>query len=213
MRRLLLVVPLLAFSLLAIDSSAIAVPVALDRPTSVSVIQDGRGAARVLFRLESIAPREHTAVSQAVLRIPFIGEAAERDLRLRVYPVTRPWAEGAVDWYSGWEKPGGDFNEDVYIAFDVDLRELASQIEIDLTPLAKEITESGLQAEGFIVTTDPEESEGLSLADVDRLQQMGQGSLTFSSRQVPTKLPGSRGDRAGKTQGKRVRESRSGTER
>lgn len=106
----------------------------------VSVLQDGRGQGRVAFRVPEIAPGERIVVSSAHLVVPLSGAVSERTLRLRAHPITRAWSGGAT-WTTPWSRPGGDIAEDVYMAFDVDLRR--GSAVLDLTALVKESVERG----------------------------------------------------------------------
>ena len=57
----------------------------------VTVVQDGHGSARVFFRLGAISVSQSTLINRAVLTVPFTGDVADREIELRVCPVTQAW--------------------------------------------------------------------------------------------------------------------------
>lgn len=65
------------------------------RLLDVTVVQDGEGSARIFFRV-AVPFSENTLVERAVLTMPFTGSAAERELELRICPVTQAW--GTPSW-------------------------------------------------------------------------------------------------------------------
>ena len=133
----------------------------------VAVLQDGRGQGRVAFRIPEIAPGERIVVSSAQLVVPLAGAAAERRLRLRAHPITRDWSGGAT-WTTPWSRPGGDIDEDLYMAFDVDLRH--GSAVLDLTALVQEAVEGGQPAHGFVLTADPLDGVGVRSEDLPRFE-------------------------------------------
>ena len=103
--------------ILAVSLSLWAAPVLAEdvsRPiTDVSTIAD-RGAVRVLFKTGAPVEAGALAVEQATITFPVAGELDRRRIELRVHPVTTPWEPGTVDWNSGWSRPGGDFDDELY---------------------------------------------------------------------------------------------------
>jgi hypothetical protein len=149
-------------------------------PSDVTVLQDGRGQSRLVFRLPDIAPGERIAVSSAQVVVSLAGAPAERRLRLRVHPLTRDWSGGSATWTSPWSRPGGDIDEDAYIAADVDLR--SGVAVLDVTPLVKEVVEEGWPAHGFLLTRDPADGVGVPAEDASRFGALS--GATVSVRYV-----------------------------
>ncbi len=162
----------IAVVVLAADSA-----LAMERTLTVqdvAVLQDGRGQGRVAFRVPEIAPGERIVVSSAQLVVPLSGAVSERSLRLRAHPITRAWNGGAT-WTTPWSRPGGDIAEDVYMAFDVDLRR--GSAVLDLTALVKESVEGGQPAHGFLLTADPVDGAGVRSEDLPRFSGLAGGRL------------------------------------
>lgn len=146
-------------------------------------IQDDRGNSRLLFRLDEILPGQGIAVSRASLVLPLAGVAIESRARLRAYAVTREWAPGAVGWTGGWTRPGGDFDEDIYVPVDADLSR--GFLVVDLTPLVKEWAEGEADYHGFVLTTDPADRVGLPSPLRDRLGSISGAEVHLSYVRVP----------------------------
>lgn len=147
--------------------------------SDVSVITDPSGNSRCLFRAADLATLQNVAIARAALVVPFSGEAAERTLRLAVYPVTSEWSAGSVSWSSGWTREGGDFDEEIGARAEVDLRGGSAVARFDVTAHVKEWLEEGASHDGFLLTAQPEFGEGVSSDDVSRL-----GSLTGARLEV-----------------------------
>lgn len=159
----------------------------MDRPTSTTVIHDAEGRSRVLFRLEGIEPAERTGVLRASLSFTPSPTSQRKSARLRIHAVTRPWTDGAVDWDSGWTRPGGDYDEAAYIPFDVDLGESPGTIQVDITALAQALVKGEIEPHGFLLMPDPEEKIGIDSADIGAFESWGTATVTIVTRQVPTR--------------------------
>jgi hypothetical protein len=167
--------------------------------TDVTTITDGLGSSRILFRLGSAIEVENIAIRKAVLH--FRGSAAgERTVPLLVHPVTASWSPGAVGWSAGWSREGGDYDEAVYARVEADLSS-SSEVRIDVTGLMKELLESGLEADGFILTVDPRDGAGIASDDLSAFSGLSGATLEMTYRKSPP-APGQRGARA-KTAGSR----------
>jgi hypothetical protein len=151
----------------------------------VTPILDGEGAARVLFKLDAPIDASNVAVRSAKLTFRALGVPQERRLNLRLHPVTTAWTPGAVDWNTGWSRPGGDFDDARHSRAEIDLREASSELTIDCTAVFKEIVEGGVFADGFILTVDPSEGNGIRTADLARLQGLATATLDVKYRKIP----------------------------
>jgi hypothetical protein len=144
-----------------------------------------RGAARLLFKSAAPIELSNVAIREARLSFPVVGALEDRRIALKVHPVTTAWTPGAVDWNTGWSRPGGDFDDLLYSRSELDLARGAGTVSFDLTAVLKEIVEEGAFADGFIVTIDPEEGEGIRAQDLPRLGALGTANLEIKYRQVP----------------------------
>ncbi len=149
----------------------------------VSVIQDGRGAARVLFRLQdNVRTLSEVSVWKATLRIPLVGLPTEQSIRLRIYPVTRTWSTGTVTWTGGWTREGGDFDAEIFAEKELDLRGAPTEIVLDVTRLLKETLEQRLAGDGFILSVDPRTGSGVSVTDLPRFAGLAASTLDVKYR-------------------------------
>lgn len=168
-------------ALLGIGALAVQAAQAAERSLLVqdlTVLQDGTGQARLLFRTPEIAPGERIIVSDAKLVVPLTGLPMARNLRLWVYPVTRAWSAGAATWTTPWSRGGGDVDDDVHMPVDVDLR--GRFAVLDLTGIVKEAVEEGRPMYGFLVTRDPAEGVGIPLVDAARFTGLGTARMSVS---------------------------------
>jgi hypothetical protein len=153
--------------------------------TDVAVIQNGEGAARVLFRCPEMIAADGIAIRRATLTIPVVGLGEARALHLQLHPVTANWNARAVDWTTSWSRPGGDFDDELYTRTRVDLASGATTASLDVTMLVKEIVEAGMTADGFILSVVPHEGEGIRVEDLPRLAALAGASLAVSYVKVP----------------------------
>jgi hypothetical protein len=151
-----------------------------------TVIQDGRGSARILFRAgPAVAGLTNTSISHASLTFTTAGTPDTRRLRLRIYPVTTAWSALGVSWTTGWNRAGGDYDEEIFTAADLDLSSGTATAVFDVTGILKEVLESGMTADGFILTVDPVGGVGVSVADLTRFGTLGTASFDVRYRNVP----------------------------
>ncbi len=134
----------------------------------VHVIEDGRGAARVLFRVGDVPSLDREAVLRATLRVPYAGAAEGRRMELRVSAVTTAWDAGR-GWSGGWRTPGGDVDPELSARASADLSGSGGVAVFDLTSAFREIHEEGTFADGFLLTERHPSREGLATEDVGRL--------------------------------------------
>ncbi len=159
--------------------------IAEDRSVAVrdlAVIQDGRGAARMLFRINALDLDENTLIRRASLSVPITTLPQERDLTLRLYPLSRSWGAGA-SWSTPWTTAGGDFDRELYSEARVDLRSGSGVAVFDVTSLLKEILEEEVFADGFLLTDVTGGASGIRLTDVAALQ-LTTAALKVSTRTV-----------------------------
>jgi hypothetical protein len=163
--------------------------------TDVTVISDGEGASRVLFKLDSGVALGDVAVRRATLSFRTAARAESEVVRLRVYPVTAQWTAGAAGWTS-WSSAGGDIDDEVYAKADVTLGGAGSTVRLDVTDLVREIV-LGTADNGFLLTVDPSEGAGISAADIDALSSLTGGTLEVEYRKLPRARPAPAGTALG----------------
>jgi hypothetical protein len=153
----------------------------------VTVIEDGRGSARVLLRAgASITSLTGVALSQATLTVTMAGTPAERTLRLRIYPITTTgWNALSVSWTGGWSRAGGDYDEELFAAADVDLSRGSGTAVFDVTSMLKDVLESGMTADGFLLTVDPADGVGIPVTDLTRFGTLATATFDVRYRNVP----------------------------
>lgn len=110
----------------------------------VTVVQDGHGLARVLFRTDSVPASGRVLVERATLTVPYAGATEDRSTELRICPVTRAWGGGA-----DWTTP---FDEELYGRSELDLRRGSGVLSFDLTAAIRAARESASFADGFVLT-------------------------------------------------------------
>lgn len=142
----------------------------------VTVVQNGRGLARVLFRLGDIEFSDRTVVERAVVNMSHAGSAENRRLELRICPITGAW--------SGWDTP---FDEELGSRAFVDLRGDGAVV-FDFTVPLKELLEEGASFDGFVLTSGSE-AEGLALADLARLGGLSGVQVKVAVNTLPSGWP------------------------
>jgi hypothetical protein len=150
----------------------------------VSTISNGRGEERILFRLPDLGLPENALILRVTLEFTVDAQPDSLPEQIQVHPVTAAWSAGAVDWMSGWQRPGGDIDPDLYSRLDVDLSQGGRAIGIDVTNLVKAQVEDGVFADGFLLTVPPYAGEGLPVAPTPRYLSMESGSVDVSYRVV-----------------------------
>jgi hypothetical protein len=116
----------------------------------------------------------------------------ELEEQIQVHPITTTWTAGAVTWTSGWQKPGGDIDADLYSRRDIDLSKGRQQVGLDLTGLLKEQIEEGMFADGFLLTVPPYVGEGIPAAALTRYVSVANATLAVTYREVSDPPPGRR---------------------
>lgn len=150
---------------------------------SNATIQNQAGEARVLFELEDLDELDGSLIRRARLRIPYtLGTTEDRTLELIAMPVTTEWNAGTVDWDTGWQTPGGDFDHELYSPGRADLRRTSGVITFDLTVSLKERLEQGADHHGFLVTVKAPDREGIEPDDLGLLQSLGTATVTVSAK-------------------------------
>lgn len=178
---------LLAFTL-GVPSLSFAA--AVDPPIAESaVIHDGFGSARILLKIGQQLPPPGSLVSRATLRVPLSGLVSAKTIRASLHPVTRAWNARSVSWSSGWSRPGGDFNDELFAEVEADLGR-NDALTFDVTHLIKEIVEEGVFADGFILTVHPGDGIGYSEEDAARFQGISGATLDVRSRIIGVRSRG-----------------------
>ncbi len=150
----------------------------------VATISNGEGQSRILLSLQPEVEAENAAVWKARLRFELAGTEAERVLPVVLHPITSPWNPGAVSWQSGWQTPGGDFDEELFARAELNLG-APGPVSIDVTSLVKEIVEDGYTCYGFILTADRSVGVGISSEDLSRFENLGAAEMDISYRTTP----------------------------
>lgn len=153
----------------------------------VAVIQNGEGAARVLFRSPETLARDGIAIRRATLTIPISGPSEARALHFEIHPVTANWDPRNVDWTTGWSRPGGDFDDQLLALTRVELDRGATTATLDVTFLVKEIVQAGMTADGFILTVVPQDGDGIRTEDLPRLAGLAEAALAVSYIKMPSR--------------------------
>jgi len=154
--------------------------------TDVTAIADTEGETRLLCRIDdlaSVADTRHFAVDRAILRFSLAGEVAEERLAVQMHPVTRSWNPGTVDWTTGWERAGGDFDDDVYGRAHVDFGRASSDVVLDITiPVREALLNEGW--DGFILRGAPFESGGIPDGDASRFAGLANAQVNITYQKV-----------------------------
>jgi hypothetical protein len=150
-------------------------------------IENGSGQARLLFHVSDLPEGNRIAVMHAELRLPLTGSAAARRYDLRLYPLTRSWISGDVDWYEGWDRPGGDVRDDLLSHCAADLARGPQSVVFDVRSAVVEMMNGDLAENGFLLTVASRQGEGIDSEDLDRFDGLGDGTLTIRYRKVSRK--------------------------
>jgi hypothetical protein len=147
-----------------------------------TMIDNGKGEARALFRHDAVSLPANAVLSRAVLEFPYSAVGSAKTQELVVYPVATAWTASAADWNDGWSTAGGDVDESLGSRADVDFSTPGTAV-IDVTSMMKEILENGTFADGFLLSVPSFAGEGLALDRAAGLDVTG-GTLRISYRQV-----------------------------
>ena len=151
------------------------------------------GANRVLFKADGLRALDSAAISRALIEFDVAGATADRRLHWRLCPVTTAWEAGAVSWDTGWNRPGGDFDERLGAEVSVDLSRGTRTAVFDVTRILKEWLEGGVDYDGFILTVQRRDGgEGILTEDLARLAGLNSASLEVSYRALPPGPPTAR---------------------
>jgi hypothetical protein len=162
----MLVLPVLALAWIGLSvttASARELTLPLERTCVIS--KDGDH--RLLLALGERARLEDRYIEEAylVLTLPAeVGNLPDTPLEIQVYGVTRAWTRAAT-WDGGWDRPGGDFDEDVFSRTTVRPRELTGTLRLPIDTVLRESMQGG-GLHGMLVTAAPYRARGL------RLEQM-----------------------------------------
>lgn len=140
--------------------------------TDVATVASRPGRSQIVFDCDLSALGADAVVRQAVLRFDLAGGTEDRILSLRVYPLAQDRERGSVA-----------FDEGVAARAAVDLR-APGQVDVDLTPLVKELVEWARPAHGFVATVDPAQGDGLTAADAARLAGISNGRVEVHWRRT-----------------------------
>jgi hypothetical protein len=151
----------------------------------VVTITDEAGVSRVLFRLDGGIDVPNFAIERATLDLGLVGEHEDRGLALQIHPVTTPWHRGSVDWTSGWTRPGGDFEDDLYAKARVHFGGGDTRGMFDLTVPLKEVLEVGMPADGFILTLAPVEGRGIPSDELGRFVNFDRATMRILYKVLP----------------------------
>lgn len=155
----------------------------------VATITDESGVSRMLFRIDGASEFSNIAIAGATLDLALGGESEDRSLRLQIHPVTTAWTRGSVDWTNGWNRAGGDFEDDLYGRADVRFDQGATHGYFDLTTPLKEIVEMGMEADGFILTLSPVEGLGIPSDALERFAGLDEATVTIRYKPLPPTPP------------------------
>jgi hypothetical protein len=151
----------------------------------VTTIENGSGAARVLFRANELPDLGSVAINRAILTLPWSGERVNRTIPLQLSAVSQDWSAGSVAWNTGWLTPGGDVYDQLYSRLEVNCSEGRTSLRFDVTNILKEDLEAGVPIHGFLLSLQPRYGVGLQVPDLARLQGLETGTLEISYRTIP----------------------------
>jgi len=158
---------------------------ALERSLSIvetSVIESPEGEARILFRFEDLTAEEGTAiVRSAELALAISGQAVAREYELRIHPVTRAWS--SPDWEGGWERAGGDFEDDLYSRARVDLTRGGQTVRFDLLSVMNRALGDEFM-DGLILTVAPFDGVGIPEEDLPRFAALASAAIRVQYRWI-----------------------------
>jgi len=151
----------------------------------VATITDELGVSRMLFRLDGGIDVPSFAIERATLDLGLVGEREDRSFALQIHPVTREWNRESVDWTTGWTRPGGDFEDDLYAKSRVHFGGGDTRGIFDLTVPLKEVLEVGVPADGFILTLSPIEGRGIPAEALSRFANLDQATVRILYKVLP----------------------------
>jgi hypothetical protein len=154
----------------------------------IATITDDTGVSRLLFRLDGGIDVPHFAIERATLDLGIVGEREDRGFALQVHPVTTQWNREAADWTTGWTRPGGDFEIDLYAKSRVHFGGGDTRGVFDLTVPLKEVLEVGMPADGFILTLSPIDGRGIPADALAHFADLDRATVAISYKVLPPGL-------------------------
>jgi hypothetical protein len=151
----------------------------------IATITDESGVSRMLFRLDGGIDVPHFAIERATLDLGLVGESEDRGFTLRIHPVTTEWLRGAVNWTTGWTRPGGDFEEDLYSRSRVHFGSGSTHGVFDFTVPLKQVLEMGMPADGFILTLSPIDGRGIPSDALARFANLDRATVSIRYTVLP----------------------------
>ncbi|HMB68322.1 MAG TPA: hypothetical protein VKU85_03390, partial [bacterium] len=140
-------------------------------------------AARLLFREgAAVAALPDVTIWKATLSVPVTGTPADRTVSLRLHPITAAWSPLGTDWNAGWTRAGGDYDEELFATAEVNYGSGTATAVFDVTAILKETLEHGMFADGYLLTVDPKDGAGLSVADLTRFGTLAGATLDVKYR-------------------------------
>ena len=185
---------LVALAIAILGAAAIVAPSSAETRSvvvsDVDFIVSEAGRGRILLKFPSLHGLENVAIAEAKLRIPVPTVAPEEGLEIRVHPITRSWTPGAVDWTTGWTRPGGDFHDEIYGNSEFKSAGGRLTSDVDVTTIVLEMI-AGRETHGFILTVPQHRGEGFSDVNRERLVQALEGArleIRYRNRILPPRL-------------------------
>ena len=155
-----------------------------------SCVLSKEGDHRVLVSVGGTELLKNMYINDAHLVVPISDDAIRRHagtLELQVSAVTRYWDRSA-DWDVGWERPGGDFDADVYSRVVVKPEELGGVVRIPVATVLREEA-GGRDLHGFIVSVVPHRGRGLNESAVRLLDGVANAHVEVSWAPRPPESP------------------------
>jgi hypothetical protein len=155
---------------------------------STAVISDGAGSSRVLIRPGDLSAIRGRLVTSAYLTFTLPGQAAERDIPVRVYPLTSDWNAGSVTWESPWTASGGDVEGTYYETRVVKAGARPMELRLDVSPMVRAMAQGEIGEYGFVVTVPGYDGAGFRSADLSTLGTLTAAVLEIDYRST-TRVP------------------------
>ena len=146
-----------------------------------AITESETSAGRYLFRAP-IDIEGAVAVRRAYVEIPGLSELSERNVSIRVHPVTQAWSRGAT--WGSFSRAGGTFDENLYGTASLAQAERGNLL-VDVTVILKEILEYDAADMGFILTVDPAAGLGFTSEEMSRLSGLTGAKLVVEYRSIP----------------------------
>jgi hypothetical protein len=159
---------------------------------TVGAMVNEAGETRYLFKVSGLDRMGLVQIRRATLTLPYtLASTAEREVNLRLMPLTTDWSGSTVSWTGGWSRAGGDYDEELYSRARADLRTGSGLLTFDLTVPVKEMAEDGTSLYGFLITVEETEGEGIRSPDLSLVQGLARASVEVAYRTTLTGPMGS----------------------